>query len=37
MLHVAVAQRMRTTLIIADERLRSRLAALPWVIGPEQV
>jgi predicted nucleic acid-binding protein len=37
MLYVAVAQRMRTTLITADERLRSRLVALPWVIGPEQV
>jgi predicted nucleic acid-binding protein len=37
MLYVAVAQRMRTTLITADERLRARLVALPWVIGPEQV
>jgi predicted nucleic acid-binding protein len=37
MLYVAVAQRLRTTLITADERLRSRLVALPWVIGPEQV
>jgi predicted nucleic acid-binding protein len=37
MLYVAVAQRMRTALITADERLRSRLVALPWVIGPEQV
>ena len=37
MLYVAVAQRMRTTLVTADERLRSRLVALPWVIGPEQL
>jgi predicted nucleic acid-binding protein len=37
MLYVAVAERMRTTLITADERLRSRLTALSWVIGPDQV
>jgi predicted nucleic acid-binding protein len=37
MLYVAVAKRMRTTLITADQRLRTRLVALPWVIGPEQV
>jgi predicted nucleic acid-binding protein len=36
MLYVAVAQRLRTTLITADERLRSRLV-LPWVIAPEEV
>jgi hypothetical protein len=34
---VAVARGMRTTLITADDRLRSRLVALPWGIGPEQV
>lgn len=37
MLYVAVAQRLRTSLITADERLRMRLVNLPWVIGPEEV
>jgi predicted nucleic acid-binding protein len=37
MLYVAVAKRMRTTLITADERLRARLIALPWVLGTEEV
>lgn len=35
MLYVAVAQRLGTSLITADERLRTRLVTLPWVIGPE--
>ncbi|GAC1573574.1 MAG: hypothetical protein NVS3B18_06990 [Candidatus Dormibacteria bacterium] len=35
MLYVAVAERTHTTLITADGVLRSRLAALPWVIGPD--
>lgn len=35
MLYVAVAERTHTTLITADAVLRSRLAALPWVIGPD--
>jgi predicted nucleic acid-binding protein len=36
MLYVAVAQRMGTTLITADEQLRSRLVSLTWIVGPEQ-
>jgi len=36
MVYVAVAERLADTLVTADERLRSRLAHLGWVIGPEQ-
>jgi predicted nucleic acid-binding protein len=37
MVYVAVAQRRQTSLVTADERLRSLLAALPWVVGPDEV
>ena len=37
MLYVAVAERLRTTLVTADDRLRARLAAQPWVIAPQQL
>jgi predicted nucleic acid-binding protein len=36
MLYVAVAERARNVLITADEELRSLLAELAWVIGPDE-
>lgn len=36
MIYVAVAERVRTTLITADEALRRRLHRLAWVVGPDQ-
>jgi len=33
MVYVALAERLRTELYTADERLRARLAHLPWVLG----
>ena len=36
MVYVAVAERLSDTLVTVDERLRSRLSHLGWVIGPEQ-
>jgi predicted nucleic acid-binding protein len=35
MLYVAVAERRQTTLVTADDRLRSRLATLTWVLAPD--
>lgn len=35
MIYVAVAERMHRALITADQDLRSRLADLAWVIGPD--
>jgi predicted nucleic acid-binding protein len=37
MVYVAVAERLAEPLVTADERLRSRLAHLGWVLGPEDV
>ncbi len=34
MVYVAVAERLAEPLVTADERLRSRLAHLGWVLGP---
>lgn len=36
MLYVAVAERTHSLLITADEQLRSLLAELAWVIGPDE-
>ena len=36
MLYVAVAERTRSVLITADEQLRSLLAGLTWVVGPDE-
>jgi len=36
MIYVALAARIRTELITADEALRRRLAHLAWVVGPAQ-
>jgi len=36
MIYVALAERIRTELITADEALRRRLAHLAWVVGPAQ-
>lgn len=35
MLYVALSQRLKTQLITADADLRSRLASMSWVIGPD--
>jgi predicted nucleic acid-binding protein len=35
MVYVAVAERLSEPLVTADRRLRSRLAHLGWVLGPE--
>ena len=34
LLYVAVAERLGEQLVTADERLRRRVGALPFVIGP---
>ncbi len=36
MLYVAVAERLNTTFITADQALRNRLGQLSWVLAPEQ-
>jgi len=36
MVYVAVAERLTEPLVTADERLRSRLAHLGWVLGPQE-
>ncbi len=33
MVYVALAERLRTEFYTADDRLRARLAHLPWVRG----
>lgn len=35
MVYVALAERMRTTFITADDSLRSRLKQLAWVVPPD--
>lgn len=35
MIYVALAERNRLELIIADGSLRQRLAHLSWIVGPE--
>lgn len=35
MVYVAVAERLAEPLVTSDERLRSRLAHLGWVLGPD--
>lgn len=37
LLYVALAERRRTQLITADSRLRRTLAALDWLVAPEQL
>ena len=34
LLYVAVAERLHTTVVTADDRLRARVATLPWVLAP---
>lgn len=36
MIYVAVAERMRTTLITADDGLRRRLHQFAWVVAPDK-
>ena len=36
MLYVAVAERLHTALVTADDRLRARVATLPWVLAPDE-
>jgi predicted nucleic acid-binding protein len=36
MLYVALAERVNTAFITADEALRKRLRQLPWILAPEQ-
>jgi predicted nucleic acid-binding protein len=36
MLYVAVSERVGTQLITADANLRSRLAAMTWVVAPDR-
>jgi hypothetical protein len=36
MLYIAVAERTRSVFVTADEELRSLLAGLAWVVGPDE-